>query len=308
MSCSKVEFERWVTREDCTWPFLVFQKHNAELTNMFMSHLASSKFAYSTLGKTLGAKMSDPYEKWFPEIKEMAYTGFLDVQAWSDAQNQFSNWVNLNCVMAMSANLETYMATVISLALESDVGVLYGASRRIDGMEILKYGREQPFNFDYHVIGCTKGDWNSRIACFEKTFGACPLVLKENIISLEALRKLRNNVGHAFGRDIDASRQHDVLEIAKMASLKTEMTIEHLRLIFKVAKDIDKQLFVNNIGAYQDLLFFHKLKQTLSYESNVKNKELDNQVTILKKSLNNHAAKPAGKIYCKGLISYYDSV
>ncbi|EKO4003766.1 hypothetical protein DXJ57_03035 [Vibrio fluvialis] len=308
MSSSKVEFERWFTREDCTWSFLVFQKHNAELTNMFMSHLASSKFTYSNLGKTLGAKMSDPYEKWFPEINEMAYTGFFDVQAWSDAQNQFSNWVNLNCVMAMSANLETYMATVVSLALESDVGVLYGASRRIDGMEILKYGREQPFNFDDYVIGCTKGDWSSRIACFEKTFGACPLVLKENIKSLEALRKLRNNVGHAFGRDIEASRQHDVLDISQMASLKTEKTIEYLRLIYKVAKDIDKQLFVNNIGAYQDLLFFHKLKPTLSYGDKIKSRELGNHAAIFKKTLNSHAAKPAGKIYCRGLINYYEGV
>lgn len=49
MSSSTVPFERWVTREDSTWAFLVFQKHNTELTNMFMSHLASFKFAYHTL-------------------------------------------------------------------------------------------------------------------------------------------------------------------------------------------------------------------------------------------------------------------
>ncbi|EKP0309972.1 hypothetical protein JGK42_003916, partial [Aeromonas veronii] len=248
------------------------------------------------------------YEKWFPPVEEMVYTGFYDVKSWSNSYNQFDNWVNLNCVMAMSANLETYMATVISLALESDVGVLYGASQRIDGMEIVKYGREQPFEFDNYIIGCTKGDWHSRIAYFEKIFGSCPLVLEENIKSLEALRKLRNNVGHAFGRDIDASRQHDTIEISKMASLKREKTIEYLKLIFRVAKEIDKQLFVNNIGAYQDLLFFHKLKPTLKHGDKIKAREMGNHAAILKKSLNSHTAKPAGKTYCKGLISYYEGI
>lgn len=308
MSSSTVPFERWVTREDSTWAFLVFQKHNTELTNMFMSHLASFKFAYHTLGKHFNAEFQDPYEKWFPKVDEMVYIGFHDVKNWSDSYNQFDNWVNLNCVMAMSANLETYMSTITALALESDVGVLYGASQRIDGMEILKYGREQPFDFKSHIMSCTKGDWSSRISSFEKIFGSCPLILKENLKDLEILRKLRNNVGHAFGRDIDASRQHDIIEISKMESLKTEKTIEHLKLIYKVAKEIDKQLFTNNIGAYQDIYFFHKLKSTLKHGDKNKAREIGNHAAILKKSLNNHAAKAAGKVYCKGLVEYYDSI
>jgi len=61
MSASKVQFERWITREDSTWAFLVFQKHNTELTNMYISHLAASKFSFTTLGKKLGAQFEDPY-------------------------------------------------------------------------------------------------------------------------------------------------------------------------------------------------------------------------------------------------------
>jgi hypothetical protein len=32
-------------------------------------------------------------------------------------------------------------------------GVLFGASKRIDGIEIIKYGRKHPFDFKHEIIG-----------------------------------------------------------------------------------------------------------------------------------------------------------
>lgn len=305
---SSYQFNRWICREDSTWAYLVFQKHNSELTNILLSHLAASDFTYSTLGKSFGANYSDDYHKWFKGIKEVKYTPFEKVQDWSDSFNKFKNWTNLNCVVAMSANLETYMSTVISLALESDVGVLYGASQKIDGLLILKYGKKQPTDFKEHLIGCTKGDWNSRIRYFERIFGSTPLVLSNNVADLEALRILRNNIGHAFGRDINESRNHEIIEISKMASLKTEKLIHFTRLIYKIAKDIDKQLFFNNIGAYQDLCFYHRLRGSLTFNDFNKKRQFGNHVSILKNKLGQHAAKTSGIEYCKGLINYYETM
>lgn len=303
---SEVKFSRWEAREDLTWAMLVYQKHNAELTEMYMAHLQASKFTYSELGKV--AKFEDPVVQHFPSVDEMKYNGFSDIRSWSDSFNQFDNWANLNCIMAMSANLETYIATVVKLAIESDVGVLFGASRKIDGIEIVKYGREQPFKFDEQIIGCTKGDWSSRVNAFSKTFGTAPDFLVKNISALEKIRVLRNNVGHAFGRDIDKSRSHEAIQISKMATVSREKTIEYLRLLFKVAKEIDKQLFHQNICSYQDLYFYHNYRLTNMAGHAGKISITNSVVTDFKKSLSCHAAKAAGKDYCRALIEYYEDL
>lgn len=303
VSRSTVTFDRWKPREDLTWAMLVYQKHNAELTEMYMSHLSSFKFTYHELGKT--AKFEDDIETHFPAVDEMKYQGLDNVKSWSDSFNKFDNWVNLNCIMAMSANLETYISTVVKLALESDVGILFGASRRIDGIEIVKYGRQQPFDFDEQLIGCTKGDWNSRINIFKKTFGAVPGFVEANISDLEKIRVLRNNVGHAFGRDIDKSRSHEAIEISRMTKVSRERTIEYLRLLFKVAKEIDKQLFYNNICSYQDLYFYHNYRKKNLNDTVINSSYV---AASFKKTLSKHAAKTPGRNYCIGLIDYYESL
>ncbi len=72
-------------------------------------------------------------------------TKFKNIKEWSNSFNELQNWMNLNALLAMMSNLETYMATVIPLAIESDIGVLYGVSKRIDGIELLKHGKQKPW-------------------------------------------------------------------------------------------------------------------------------------------------------------------
>lgn len=210
--------------------------------------------------------------------------------------------------MAMIANLETYVSTVIKLALESDVGVLFGASKRIDGIEIIKYGRTQPFDFEDKVVSCTKGEWGSRIRSYENIFGTIPPILQSNISALEKLRKLRNNVGHAFGRDIETSRKHELINTSKMQRLNREKTIKNQRLIYSIAREIDKQLKRDHIGEYQALYFYHNLRPSLKHGDSNQKRQLGNHVYVLKKSLGRYGAALAGKTFCKGLIQYYESI
>lgn len=48
-------------------------------------------------------------------------TKFKNIKEWSNSFNELQNWMNLNALLAMMSNLETYMATVIPLAIESDI-------------------------------------------------------------------------------------------------------------------------------------------------------------------------------------------
>lgn len=273
---------------------------------MFIAHLASHGYAYKTLGKT--ASWKDPVSRHFDLDHEIYASTFKDVKAWSQSYNTFDNWVNLNSVMAMSSNLETYMSTVIRLALESDVGVLFGASKKIDGIGIIKHGKLQPFDFNEQIIACTKGEWNGRVSAYKKIFGSAPSVVSNNISHLEKIRRLRNNIGHSFGRDLEKSREHDVIEIAEMEKISRENTIKLQKTIFGVAKAIDEQLLKNHVGEFQPLYFYHNLRPTLKHDDENVLRKAGNHAAVFKKKIGNFGATPVGKKFCRGLIEYYESL
>jgi hypothetical protein len=210
--------------------------------------------------------------------------------------------------MAISSNLETYLSKVIQLALESDLGILFGVSKRIDGIEILKHKGSTVLNFEDKVISCVKGEWNSRTNSFTKIFGSAPLILTNNMSDMEKIRKLRNNVGHAFGREIEESTRHDLINATKSITLSREQTIKYMKLIYGVAKHIDTQLLNNHIGEYQVVHFYHTIKDKLSSGDPFPKRELGNHVAVLKKQIGRFGVHPISKKFCKDLIDYYDAL
>lgn len=306
MARSMRKFDRWIPREPSSWPFQVFQKYNAELGNMLIAYFGSQKYTYKQLGKT--ASWDDLVSKHFEFSDETHEAVFKDIRSWSLAFNEFDNWTNLNSIMAMSSYFETYIATAIKLALESDVGVLFGVNRKIDGIQILKHGHKQPFDFEDKINGCTKGHWSSRVDSYKKIFGHTPEILSDNISALEKIRALRNNLGHAFGRDINESRRHEVISITKMQSITREKTIHYQSLLFGIAKKIDKHLLANHIGEYQALHFYHNLRPNLKQNDSIKERQFGNHVAVLKKKIGRFGAASAGKEFCKGLIEYYEAL
>jgi hypothetical protein len=295
------QFDRWKAREASSWPFQVFKKYGSELDRMYWSHITCSTYVYSKLGEK--AKWGDPVEQHFKfDIKYKAEL-FTNIKSWSNSFNQFDNWVNLNCTMALSSNLEVYMASAITLALESDIGVLFGASKKIDGVALLKYGQSSKIDLESHIIACTKGDWSSRAAAYENIFGRVPKTITKNISKLEAIRKLRNKVGHAFGRDIEQARKHGARETLPIEKLSREKTIQYQKLVWRVAKAIDVHLMLGHIGEYQVVDFYHRL-----YPSLRKDIHLGERARIFRKKLGGFGAMLMGKEFCKGLVSYYEAL
>lgn len=302
MSKSQVPFTRWGNRDVRTWPYQVFQKYSLELERMLESHFATSKFLYTNLHNT-GATWADNVQQHFRFNSPRRSGLYSDLKDFSNAFNEFVNWSNLNGLMTISSNLETYMATIISLAIESDPGVLLNCPKMIDGAIALKYKHHKKDVYEQHIINCTKGDWSSRSQAYKKLFGIIPSTIEKNIKQLEHIRNIRNNIGHSLGRDIKKSRKHGNLSCLPISKLSAEQLNKHKKLLWEIAKEIDTHLLNNHIGEYQVIHFYHENYPQLSQEQN-----LTLRANQLKKMIGQFGASSTGKKFCKELVLYYENL
>ncbi len=302
MSKSTVGFTRWVSRERSTWPLQVFRKYNHELNLLYCAHLASSANVYAHLG-SVGAEWNDRAEKHldFLAAKERV-TLFGNLKDWSESANVFENWVRLNVIVAIASNLETYMAAVIQLAIDSDPGLLIGASKAVDGVSLLKRDVTQ-IGAEAVITDCTRGSWSSRVAAYSGAFGEAPKRLFENISELDAMRRLRNDVGHAFGRDIERARMHGTKEIIPMQPLSKQRADKLQNIAMETAKAIDSHLLRHHVGEYQAVHFYHKMFPALR-----KDVHGNQRAVFLKKELGRFKAQLAGKTFCNALVAYYEAL
>lgn len=264
------------------------------------THLSSAAYTYSQLGKT-GAAWSDSPGKHF---KAGVHTDSYcpDLKTWSVTYNSFGDWINLSLVLTLAANLETYMASVIRLALESDPAVVLGTPRAVDGVVVLKHGRPGAIPMSEFIENCTRGDWSSRLAAIARIFGECPEALSKQHAGLEELRLVRNRFGHAFGRDIESARRTGSLELLPMERLSRKR-VERLReVVLTAARALDRHLLERHIGEFEALQFYHYLYPSLDNVDSI-----GQRAAILKKTIGAHGAI-RGKALCRGLVDYYESL
>lgn len=155
MSKSTRSFNRWTTVMKSTWTFQVFNKYNDELNELLWANLATTRKTFKCL-KENEAKLTDRayihFEFDVPKGEEV----FRNVDEWSKSYNNFLNWTNLNGILALTSNFETYLSTAVSLALESDPGVLFSSSKSIDGIVLLKNGAKRNHFHDDVITSLTK--------------------------------------------------------------------------------------------------------------------------------------------------------
>ncbi len=284
-----------------SWPLQVFNKYNDELNRMIWANDAATRRTYGTL-KSDKAQWVDKASKHLKFVVAPGTEAFDTLKNWSDSYNAFDLWVRLNALLAMSSNLETYIATVVSLALESDPGVLYSSSHSFDGASILKKGGRRNIYHDDVIESITKGVWNKRMSAYKQVFGVVPVGFDAHIGSLERVRTIRNKVGHAFGREINDSRNHEVKSIAAMTSLSRQTLRKYQNVIYHAVKSIDQHLLQKHIGEYQKIFFYHKMKETLTTVQPVSTK-----AALLKQQLGKYG-DASGKLFCHGLVEYYEAL
>lgn len=302
MSKSTYQFNRWQPRGRTSWAWRVFKKHNIELLRMCAAFDASRKFTYKKLGESK-ANWQDKPSHHFEFSKPWVQDKFENLKEWSDSFNGFENWVNLNALVAISSAFETFIATIIPLALESDVGILFGTPRKIDGIEIIKYGKEKPFNFEKIIESCTKGTWQSRLNAYEKSFVKVPKYLLNKISELDQIRISRNNIAHSFGRDIESSRDKRELTTLPIEKLSRDRLLKCQEVVWKSAQAIDVHLFNVHIGEYHALLFYHELYPFLDQTLHQSERAVS-----LKKAIGRYGEVSQGKEFCKGLVAYYEAL
>lgn len=296
-----IEFNRWASFDEHTWPYRLLMKYDLELMLMWGTHISSAGFTFNCLKKN-GANANDsPGQHFKAGVNHDSFIPTL--KDWSDAFNEFDNWVRLTVLLTLASNLETYIAAVVKLAITSDPAVLIGASRAVDGAYVLKHGKPETILHDDVVIACTKGDWSSRISSIKRTFGECPTGLSDLHGDLEVLRKIRNRFGHAFGRDIDAARKTGALKILPIEKVSRKTT-ERLRFVtINAAKALDVFLLSKHIGDFEALNFYHELYPSLHKHVNQGQRAQDFKIFI-----GRFGASPRGKIYCKGLVKYWEEL
>lgn len=298
MAKSKAVFDRWTNFEQSSWSFQVFSKYDDQLGMMLTANSGAAGYCYSSMGKAGG--------QWTDNAATVLGTGdrflsaFSDLKHWSKTYNEFQNWVRLNTVLACAANLESYIAGVVDTALQSDPGTLFGAPKALDGAKILKADLSG-VDKKPHVIACTKGTWSSRFSAIEKIFSTLPVSANLAISKLESIRRIRNNVGHAFGRDIDDAQYHGLRELHPMEGISEEAAFSSMTTCRKFAKELDNSLLQNHIGDFEIIRFLH------AHHQDIKSNKVGERVMDLKKAIGSRA-QPRGKLYLRELIEYWDQL
>ncbi len=299
MSKSTQLFERWSAYDETTWSYQIFSQYDDQLGAIGTAHINAMKYTYAKLGSE-GAK-------WEDNVADALQTGdkFLDtlrdLQHWSESYNLFDNSANLARVLTSASNLETYLASIVNLTINSNPGLLFGSPRGIDGAVLLKR-QTVPIDTEPHVTACIKGDWSARLAALQRLFGSLPSAVMQHHANLEELRNVRNRFGRAFGRDIDAARDHGACAFHPMEKLTRERAYKLGHVCQIVARELDRYLHLNYVGDCEAIRFFAR------HHVDTPNRPLGARAKALKTAIGRVGAQPRGKLYCRGLVEYWDAL
>lgn len=293
----EMEFDRWRSKSGTTWVQKIFKKHHTLLNSLYWSYIPVASYGdylYRNNDKV------GTTQELFHASGEDAHRIDSDLDQWYTHAKDFENWTRLNALVALTSNFEVYLSSVVSLAIESDPGLVFETSRVIDGLTLLKKNNQKGYSF-YHISETiTKGDWWKRTTAFKKTFGSIPKILEDNIGELDKIRILRNNITHAFGREIEKAQARGVIEVLEMERLSLIRLKKYMNMIERIVKEIDNQLVENHIGDYETVYYFHQIKDSLPEER---------KFVALRKNLNALGINgTCNEQYCIELVDYYNKI
>lgn len=292
-------FYRWKHTQTYSWPFRVFKQYYQELNLQYWSILGASNYIYPSMNASGFTWDMNPAEAL--KISKTKYN-FGTLRVWANGYNTSIVWSRLNLIMSLNAILEVYLSTIIALSIESDPGLLINCPHSVDGTYYLHHGglnRNKYLNF---VNAITKGEWSKRIASFNDLFAVTLDEWSSNIATLELLRKKRNSIGHAYGRDMTMARQFTVNEMIPVEGISDKKLIEIFDVVFKLAQSTDKYLLENHIGEFQIILAYHKFLKSNHVHGTVTDKAY-----AFRKFFGQKYKEPINRQFCMGLADLYES-
>jgi hypothetical protein len=245
-------FNRWECAWPRSWPYVLFKKHHTQLNDLYWSGVAASGQAKKLADAAQPAdNISTVLHVPAAEARRFHFT----VAEWTEEFSDFENWVRLSALMALTGYLETYVHSIVVLALTSNPGVLLSSPRAVDGIALVK--RNALPDLSPHVTAITKGEWNARLRKYEQLFGPASANLQSTIPDLEQMQKLRNGVGHAFGRMIHDYRSPLLRTTIPLQRLSQERLQKWLGVVDTCVAEMELQLRGSHLGAIEALLAYH---------------------------------------------------
>ena len=269
------------------------------MNSLYWAHVPASSLTQKTYRD---AKKTNPNQTTQQLLNLSGPNAFRvsgSLNAFSNHLKEFDNWTRLNTLVAVLSYFETYLSSVVSLSIESDLGLLYSIPKKIDGIMILKHNGDNQYSFFDKSELITKGTWDKRISYYREIFGTAPAILTSSVTELEKMRKLRNNVAHAFGRSIEETRARDTFEILPIERLSEKRLQKYMEIIRKISKAIDNHLFKTHIGEFEIAYYYHKNHSSLT---------TNNKAMELKAKINSLNVKQRDLTFCKELIDYYSKI
>jgi hypothetical protein len=157
----------------------------------------------------------------------------------------------------------------------------------------------QKYSQDEASVPIVKGTWPDRVARYKDVFGTVPANLEAAIPELEKLRKFRNGVGHAFGRDIGTVVPLVDLKPASSQRLSEDRLKRWLGVSESVAKAVDRHLVGSHVGSYELVRLYHDWPKRLSMFA-------ADQPRALKKEIGAVSGSEIPSVlYFRGMMTYY---
>lgn len=277
-----------------TWAFRAFVKHHTEINDMYWSFVPTWSYANYIAKRNKTSTPAALFHASGPDVHRLDPT----IPKFLNNYQLLANWVRLSALVSTLSYFETYLKKVVTLSLLSDPAVRFGKSRALEGVSWIKSGMKD--DLEPLVTPCLKGDWCNRIDAYKRLFSCSPQSLDAKRTLLDDFRRIRNQVGHSYGRSLKT----DLLEttVAPMVRLSEDRLKECFDVVHTVAKDIDSQLLSNHIGCFEEILFFHNWRDQLKGTE-----RLDEGKHLRRALAQRLGGQHPGNTYCNELVAFYHS-
>lgn len=296
--------ERWRSPFAHTIAFALFKKHFTELNRVYWAHVPAANTIEKKAFEALKSDDADPKAYFLIQDKDDRRMELTYLQ-WKKSYREFSNYTRLSMLMLLSSCFETYLRTIISLALESKPGILIQCADAVDGWFLYRedpeYGdyKSKKYQFIDAIENVCQGEWFNRAKNYEKLFGNIPLSASD-IAALDDLRQKRNMVGHFFGREKHKYEVPLYFNPDPVQHVSHGKLMEYFRLVFDVANNLDMHLHEHFIGSYDIIKYFYQ--HSKSYR--IVDITAGDLAKELQKMIGELGFSPPGREYYQNIISY----
>lgn len=300
---------RWETRFPHSLPYRLFIKHFTELNRNYWAH-APAATTIEKLSEDFSKKESvTPIDFFYiktDDERRLAPT----FQEWKSEYKEFQNYTRINLIVSLCSCFEVYLRGILSLALESKPGIVFGDKNAFDGARLLKHKNESmkynntTYPFYKYIEKIVVGEWSNRVNAYKEIFNDIPEIITNNLGELEKLRNLRNNIAHYFGRDKKVYENPILFEKEPIIRVSHEKMLKYFKLIKEVVDSIDNHLYKDYVGSY-DILKCYML-----HYKDIENKKMKvgEKAKWLQKLVGHGGLMVVGTKYYKDLMKYFEAL